>query len=128
MDLAGCYLTHSLTNPVEFQIPPGYAISAHGFLLVWADKKTPTGSGDLHANFKLTKSGTSIGLYWTNGSLVDYVAFGQQTSDISMGRYPDGGPAISILPIATPRTNNALPNTAPVLLPLASRSFTWARR
>jgi regulation of enolase protein 1 (concanavalin A-like superfamily) len=121
VDLAGCYLTHSLTNPVEFQIPPGYAIPAHGFLLVWADKETPTGSGDLHANFKLTKSGTSIGLYWTNASLMDYVTFGQQTSDLSMGRYPDGGPAISILPTATPRTNNAAPNTAPVLLPLASQ-------
>ena len=121
VDLAGCYLTHSLTNPVEFQIPPGYAIPAHGFLLVWADKKTPTGGGDLHANFKLSKSGTSIGLYWTNASLVDYVTFGQQTSDLSMGRYPDGGTAVSILPTATPRTNNAAPNTAPVLLPVASQ-------
>jgi hypothetical protein len=116
VDLTGCFLTHSLTNPVEFQIPAGYTIPAHGFLLVWADKKAPTGSGDLHVNFKLTKSGTSIGLYWTNASLVDYVTFGQQTSDISMGRYPDGGPAISILPTATPRTNNAAPNTAPNLL------------
>jgi hypothetical protein len=121
VDLAGCYLTHSLTNPIEFQIPQGYSVPAHGFLLVWADKKTPTGSGDLHANFKLAKSGTSIGLYWTNASLVDFVTFGQQTSDVSLGRYPDGGPTVSILPTATPRTNNAAPNTAPVLLPLASQ-------
>jgi len=114
VDLAGCYLTHSAANPVEFQVPAGYIIPPHGFLLVWADKKTPTGSGDLHVNFKLSKSGTSIGLYWTNASLVDYVTFGAQTDDISMGRYPDGSGNICTLPVATPRTNNIGPNTAPV--------------
>jgi len=121
VDLAGCYLTHSAANPVEFQVPAGYVIPPHGFLLVWADKNTPTGSGDLHVNFKLAKSGTSIGLYWTNATLVDYVTFGQQTDDISMGRYPDGGAAIYILPAATPRTNNAAPNTAPNLLAPGSK-------
>ncbi|HLP75379.1 MAG TPA: lamin tail domain-containing protein, partial [Candidatus Paceibacterota bacterium] len=123
VDLTGCFLTHSSTNPVEFQIPAGYVIPPRGFLLVWADKKTPTGSGDLHVNFKLSKSGTSIGLYWTNASLVDYVSFGQQTENISMGRYPDGGPAISILPRPTPRTNNAAPNTPPHLLAPGNRSI-----
>src|SRR5262249_33597168 len=62
------------------------------------------------------KAGTSIGLFSTNGTLIDFVSFGPQTSDISMGRYPDGAANISILPRATPQTNNAAPNTPPVLL------------
>jgi hypothetical protein len=81
---------------------------------VWADKKTPTGSGDLHTDFKLAKSGTTIALYDTNKTLVDYTTFGAQTSDISMGRYPDAGTNIVFMIVPTPRTNNIY-NTAPVL-------------
>ncbi|HTY87054.1 MAG TPA: lamin tail domain-containing protein, partial [Candidatus Acidoferrum sp.] len=114
-DPTGYYLTHTLTNRFEYQIPSGYAIPPHSFLLVWADKKTPTGSGDLHTNFKLTKSGTSIGLFGADGTAVDFVSFGQQTSDISMGLYPDGGTAVYFMPTPTPRTNNIVNFSPPVL-------------
>ena len=116
VNLAGCFLTNTLNGTLYggSQIPAGYTIPPHGFLLVWADKKTPTGSGDLHVNFKLSKSGTSIALYNANSNLVDYVTFGAQTSDISMGRYPDGNATIALMPTATPRTNNVVPNTPPV--------------
>ena len=115
VNLAGCYLTNALSGQLvpSSQIPSGYTIPPQGFLLVWADKKTPTGSGDLHVNFKLSKSGTSIALYNASSNLVDYVTFGAQTSDISMGRYPDGAANLYFMPTATPRTNNIVPNTAP---------------
>jgi len=116
VNLAGYYLTHSLTNTTEFQIPAGYTIPAHGFLLVWADKKDTTGANDLHVNFKLSKSGTSIGLYDAAGNAIDYVTFGAQVSDISEGRYPDGGANIYTMTTPTPRTNNSAPNTAPVVV------------
>jgi hypothetical protein len=115
VDLTGYYLTHSLTNQFEFQIPAGYKIAPHGFVMVWADKQAANGTPDLHVNFKLSKSGTTIGLFATNGIPVDSVSFGQQTSDISMGRYPDGAGSIFILPRATPGAANAKPNTAPAL-------------
>ena len=116
MNLAGCFLTNTLSSTLYpgSQIPAGYTIPPQGFLLVWADKKTPTGSGDLHVNFKLSKSGTSIALYNASSNLMDFVTFGAQTSDISQGRYPDGAAAIFLMPTATPRTNNIVPNTAPV--------------
>ncbi|HEV2694152.1 MAG TPA: lamin tail domain-containing protein [Verrucomicrobiae bacterium] len=116
VDLTGYYLTNALSGNLagSWQIPAGYIIPPHGFLVVWADKKTPTGAGDLHTNFKLSKSGTSIALYDTNQTLVDYVTFGAQSSDISMGRYPDGGTNIVFMVVPTPRTNNIY-NTAPVL-------------
>ena len=113
VDLAGYYLTHSLTNETEFLIPSGYPIPPHGFLLVWADKKNTAGATDLHVNFKLSKSGASIGLYDAAGNAIDYVTFGEQVSDISEGRYPDGGATIYTLPHATPGINNVAPNTAP---------------
>ncbi|HZR18234.1 MAG TPA: lamin tail domain-containing protein, partial [Verrucomicrobiae bacterium] len=114
-DLAGYYLSHSLTNVFEFQIPAGYAIAPHAFLLVWADKQAANGTPDLHANFKLSKSGTSIGLFATNGVPVDLVSFAEQTSDISMGRFPDGAGGIFILPNPTPGRANAKPNSIPEL-------------
>ncbi len=124
VDPAGCYLTNALGGMVgpASQIPPGYTIPAHGFLLVWADKKNPTGSGDMHANFKLSKSGTSIVLYDPNENLLDYVTFGAQTSDVSMGRYPDASTNIVFMVTPTPRTNNIY-NTAPVLAAINSISL-----
>jgi hypothetical protein len=116
VNLAGYYLTHSLDTPDEFKIPAGYTIPPHGFLLVWADKKDTTGASDLHVNFKLSKSGTSIGLYDAAARAVDYVTFGTQTSGISEGRYPDGAAGIYTLPVATPRASNIGPNTAPVVV------------
>jgi len=124
VDLAGYYLSDSLTNRFKSQIPSGYTIPPHGFLLVWADNQTPTGSGDFHASFKLSKNGESIGLYGADGNPVDYVIFGPQTDDISQGRYPDGAGGLFFMPTPTPRTNNVIPNTAPVLAAIASQSLT----
>ena len=123
VDLTGCYLTNALTSVLypTSKVPAGYSIPPQGFLLVWADKKTPTGSGDLHTNFKLSKSGAKIVLYDPLGNLIDLVAFGIQAPDIAQGRYPDGSANIYTLPAPTPRTNNAPVNTAPVVLPLGSQ-------
>ncbi len=116
VNLAGYYLTHSLADPTEFEIPAGYTIPPHGFLLVWADKKDTIGASDLHVNFKLSKSGTSIGLFDAVGNAMDFVTFGIQVSDISEGRYPDGGANIYTLSAATPRAGNPAPNAAPVVI------------
>ena len=105
-------------------LPAGYTIPPRGFLLVWADKKTPTGSGDLHVNFKLSKSGTSIVLYGPNSNLVDSVTFGAQISDISQGRYPDGSTNVYFMGSPTPRTNNAAPNTAPLMDSISDKVLT----
>jgi len=107
--LAGCYLTDSLNTPFKFRIPDGYAIPPHGFLLVWADSKSTTNTPDLHVNFKLSKSGESIGLYAADGTPLDYVNYGAQSADISQGRYPDGGASICFMHTPTPRTGNAMP-------------------
>jgi hypothetical protein len=115
VDLTGYYLSHTLTNQTEFQIPAGYSIASHGFMLVWADKRDTNRPGELHVNFKLSKSGTTIALFTTNRIPVDLVSFGEQTSDVSMGRYPDGVGSIFVLPKATPGSANSKPNAAPTL-------------
>jgi len=116
VDLSGYTLTDNLTNATaRWPIPAGTRIAARGFLLVWADNDTNqnTNSTDLHANFKLDKTGDTIGLFAPNGSLVDSVTFAEQTNDVSQGRWPDGAGNTFFMPTPTPRAANVIPNTPP---------------
>ncbi len=133
VDLAGCYLTDTLTNRFKHLITTNgpHCIPPRGYLLVWADEETgqntdATGAPrvDLHVNFKLAAGGEAIGLFAADGSPIDAVTFGLQTNNIAMGRYPDGGPDLAFMPgAASPRASNRLPapNTAPTLSPIGAK-------
>src|SRR5207245_11590526 len=125
-DLSGFYLGTSLTNKTQFRIPDGYSIAPHGYLLVWADVETAqnsTNRADLHASFKLSKLGGSIGIFAADGKVIDFVSFGPQAPDASEGRFPDGSPSIYGLTAPTPRAVNflATSNTAPAVGSVADR-------
>ena len=128
VDLAGYTLTDNLSNPTKFHIPPGTIVPAGGFLLVWADEETAQTQpgGNLHVNFKLAAEGESIALFAPDGSLVDSITFEQQTNNVSMGRYPDGG-ALPLLPMEmpTPGQPNFLPggNRPPILNPIGDKEI-----
>jgi hypothetical protein len=93
-------------------------------LLAWVDNKNTSGTPDLHVSFKMSKSGEALGLYGSDGNPVDFVSYGVETDDISQGRYPDGLANIRFMPTSTPRTNNLVPNTAPILAAMTNRSVT----
>ncbi|HWQ90860.1 MAG TPA: lamin tail domain-containing protein, partial [Clostridia bacterium] len=120
IDLGGYYLTDNLTQPLQYMVPANghYTLPPGGFLLVWADDEidqNSTNRADLHVPFKLGKDGEAIGLFAADGTPVDFVTFGQQTTDRVQGRTPDGGAVITSLTPATPRMTNPAGNTAPVL-------------
>jgi hypothetical protein len=127
-DLGGYFLSDDiLTNKFKFQIPAGYSIPPGGHLLVWADSdanQNSTNSPDLHISFKLSASADEIGLFAADGTAIDTVSFGPQTSNLSQGRYPDGGGNLVFLPVPTPRAANIgpQPNGPPVLQPIGNRS------
>jgi hypothetical protein len=114
VDLAGFYLTDRLTNSVTamFRIPSGYPIPAGGFLRVWADNETGQNratNADLHVNFALAREGEAVGLFDPKGTMVDGISFGIQTNDVSLGRFPDGGPVpLYAMPSPTPGLPNVL--------------------
>jgi hypothetical protein len=120
VDLGGYWLTDTLTNKLQFRIPAGYTIPPHGFLLVWADGKDTNGTPDLHVTFKLDKNGESLGLFGSDGAPVDFLSYGPQTNDISLGRFPDGAIAFQFMSTPTPRTSNVIPNTPPAIGLLAN--------
>lgn len=126
VDLGGYYLTGTLTNKTKCLIPNThqYLVPPKGFFLVWADNNSgsnATNRPDLHVNFKLGKSGDNIGLFAPDGTTIDAFSFGAQATDVSEGRYPDGGPALFFMPAPTPLTNNLIPNTAPSLSAISDK-------
>jgi hypothetical protein len=126
VDLGGFYLTGTLTNKTKFLIPntQQYLVPARGFFLVWADNDSganDTNRSELHVNFKLSKSGEAIGLFAPDGTAIDALTFGAQTTDESQGRFPDGAGNLFFMPTPTPETNNLVPNTAPVLAAISDK-------
>lgn len=96
INLNGYYLSDNASNPTKWMFPDTI-ISAGGYLVVWADNDlTQIG---LHASFKLSTSGEVVALSDNNANLIDFIDFGQQKSDTTTGRYPNGtGDFMEMLP------------------------------
>ncbi len=90
LNLGGFFLTDDLDIPDRWALPDT-AIAPGEFLLVWADGEP--GEGPLHAGFKLSAQGEEVALIDFRPVvpvLIDSVSFGPQTTDVSLGRLPDG--------------------------------------
>lgn len=106
INLAGMALSDDADDPAQWLLPD-YTIQPGAFLLVWADKDTD--QGEMHANFKLSKSGEYIGLYDVEQSgfaLIDAIEFDEQQSDISYGREEDGSIVWNFMMSPTPGATN----------------------
>jgi hypothetical protein len=110
IDIGGMYLTDDLTEPTKWQIPDNKptetAIPAGGYLIIWADSDIE--DPGLHSNFNLNAGGEEIGLFDRDGStLIDSVVFGDQTTDISYGHYPDASSILRFFAFPTPGRENS---------------------
>ncbi len=142
VDLAGYFLSDALTNAFgvitdKFKFPittnMAHIIPPQGYLLVWADNEIGQNlSGgvprpDMHVNFALSLGGEAIGLFAADGTQIDRVVFGQQTNDVSQGRFPDGEANIFwFVTNRSPRSANFIPgvgNSAPVLSAIGDKSL-----
>lgn len=105
VDMGGLHLTDNLATPTLWTFPAGVSIPAHGYLLVWADDEAA--QGPTHAGFKLSKSGESVSLYSSDGTIaIDTITFGQQTTNVSYGRSVDGAGTWGFQATATPGATN----------------------
>ncbi|TWU32194.1 CotH kinase family protein [Novipirellula artificiosorum] len=115
VDLSGFYLTDDAADPTQWQFPDGSTIDAGGYLVIWADGDAD--QGDDHASFKLSANGESVFLYNVDGTtLVDSITFGEQATDVSYGRFPNGSSTLVVLSAATPgaaNTNDVIENVDP---------------
>jgi hypothetical protein len=111
VDIGGLFITDSLGFPTKYRIPTtspdSTTIPSHGYLLLWADNKED--KGILHLGFKLGKEGEKIGLARYDGkNFMDSLTYGNQYSNSSSSRYPDGNKKWVYAP-STPGKTNILP-------------------
>jgi hypothetical protein len=111
--VGGYYLTDDPANPRKWRIPTGTTIATGAYLLVWADGDT--GASGLHASFKLSSEGGGVYLFAADGvSLLDGIEYGRQTTNVSYGRYPDGGDAWGFMQPPSPNAANKEPSEGKV--------------
>ena len=108
-DLSGYFVTDDLTDSAKYQLPNGTVIAAGGFLAIWCDSD----SNGLHTNFKLKGSGEEIGLFDTDTTIIDGIAYDAQCPDVSSVRFPDGSETWSSTLSPTPGEANEF-NPGPV--------------
>ena len=109
IDVGGMYLTDDASEPTRWRVPMGdpvlTTIFPGNYLLIWADRDV-TDPG-LHAGFEIGADGGEIALFDTDGStLIDIVAFGGQTPDVSFGREPDASTNLVTLAPTPGASNN----------------------
>lgn len=94
VELTGLIVTDRVFGtPTNRPIPALSFIAAHGFVQLFASDLNEKDAD--HLDFKLSSSGEVLTLYAADrATMLDRVAFGQQTSLRSEGRAPDGGPTI----------------------------------
>jgi len=97
------FLTDNLQQSNKWQMPDAY-IQPGEFLLFWADDETD--QGPFHTNFKLSKGGEEIGIFNNAELSIDEYIYGEQETDISEGRFPNGTNNWVFFTTPTPRESN----------------------
>jgi hypothetical protein len=113
INIGGLFVTDTLIdltkNQIVFNSPDKTTIPANGKILLWADGQPEQGA--LHCNFRLNRAGEQIGLIQiseTDTIIIDSVTFGEQTQDVSYGRYPDGSSNWAYFENPTPLDSNII--------------------
>ena len=107
LDLTHFYLSDDENDFFKWNFPIGTTIQPDDYLIVWADKDEA--QSGIHSNFKLKKSGESLFLTHQDGTVLDSISFGEQTTNIAIARIPNGiGDFVAQLP--TFNMNNEPPN------------------
>lgn len=88
LDLSGYYFSDDIADPLKWRFPNGINIQANGYLVVWTDSDDE--QGDLHTKFKLSKGGEQLILMDSFQVILDSLTFGEQETNVSMARIPNG--------------------------------------
>jgi len=111
IDIEGYYLSDNEKKPTKYQITAGEStastiVPANGFLIVWADKKSPI--SQLHASFKLAAEGGAVLLTSPDQAWADTLHYPAHTGEETVGRYPNGNDSIYVMTTPTIEKSNVL--------------------
>ena len=123
-DIGGKFVTDDLSEWNQWQIPTDNptltTIPAGGYLILWFDGDED--QGILHVSPKLGGGGEQIGIYDTDGTPIDTLTYGEQSQDISEGRFPNGSLTFVKFASPTPGAANSEPAPEEVALPMVSQT------
>lgn len=88
ISLDNLYLSDDAEDPLIYQFPTGTTLAPDSYLIVWCDKDTD--QGDFHADFKFSSDGETAILSYPNGTVLQNITFGAQTTDMAYARNPNG--------------------------------------
>lgn len=88
VSLDGLYLSDDPTDLLQWAFPTGLTLAPDSYLIVWCDKDLD--QDGLHANIKFSASGESAILSYADGTVIESFEFGQQETDLSYSRMPNG--------------------------------------
>jgi hypothetical protein len=78
-----------LNSVGQWVFPAGVGLSPNAWLVVWCDPSRPASTNaeaELNTGFALNPDGGAVYLLTTNGQTADFIAFGPQVADLSIGR------------------------------------------
>lgn len=92
VSLSGFFLSDKEDNISKFEIPDSLnvSIAPQGYLIVWADEDGDKMQEGIHANFKLSGGGEAVILSNPDTVILDQIVYGEQTTDLSFARIPNG--------------------------------------
>ena len=103
--LGGLFLTDNpVTQPAKHEIAPLSFIAGGGYAVFAADDNGSDGPN--HLDFKFAVDQEIFGLFDSAGQEIDKVLHYSQTTDVSQGRSPDGGPVYEFFGLPTPGLAN----------------------
>ncbi|MGB1206502.1 MAG: lamin tail domain-containing protein [Chitinophagales bacterium] len=106
VSLSGYYLSDNYTLPNKWAFPATAIIQPYGYLVVWADNQ-PDQAG-IHTTFKLSSAGEEVILSKPNLEALDSLSFGQQQTNVSYARMPNGTGDFAFDETPTPNENNEI--------------------
>jgi hypothetical protein len=113
ISLSGFHLSDKTSNPGKWTFPD-ISIAPYGYLIVWADEDVA--QVGLHANFALSASGEAVLLSDADTVIVDSISYGAQSTDISMGRCPNGSGAFITMTPTFAQQNTCSSVPCPVVI------------
>ena len=87
-DLSGIGVSDGDKNRWKFKFPEGARLAAGEYLIIFCDD-TDSGTGELHAAFKISAAGETIYLTAPDGSDLDTVTLPELDADVTYGRIGD---------------------------------------
>jgi len=108
VNLAGMYVSDDPADPFKYKIPgtniTKTTILPNNYKVFWADEQGA--QGVLHANFRLTATGESVGLYYIDGRKIDEKTFPSVPENKTYGRTTNGGATWNVLQNVTQGGSN----------------------